>query len=334
MTPAIPLIELPGEADLAAGRVDPALLADLDSALQTSGFLLLSGHGIPQALADGLRAQALTFFRAPAEAKQPLRAPVGGRGWIAYGDEANAGAEGIETPPDRKESYTIGAQTPTGDPALDAVWFPPNVYPSALPELQADAERWTGLAKAAADRLLALMALALGEPADLFTRHTDRSSWGLNLNWYPALEAGHPSLPGQYRIGAHTDFGTVTLLDRQTGRGGLQVDLPGTGWVDVPYVPGALTINVGDLLARWTGDRWRSTRHRVLMPPSEVPTEELVSLVFFYETNVGTHVETLPPPLSTRQYPPVSSHDFLADKMAAITVPTATPAPPTPAGAS
>ena len=72
-------------------------------------------------------------------------------------------------------------------------------------------------------------------------------------------------------VGAHSDFGVVTLLDRQPGYGGLQIQLLDGTWVDAPYVEGTLTINIGDLLARWTGDRWRSTVHRVLPPSDQAP---------------------------------------------------------------
>ena len=66
-----------------------------------------------------------------------------------------------------------------------------------------------------------------------------------------------------------------------------------------PYDPEAFTINIGDLMARWTGDRWRSGRHRVLPPPSDAPAEELMSLVYFYECDPRTTVESVPAPTGT-----------------------------------
>ncbi len=112
-------------------------------------------------------------------------------------------------------------------------------------------------------------------------------TWTFNINRYPPLtEVGQPA-DGQFRIGPHTDFGTVTVLDREPGAGGLQVfvtaaddpDGPGV-WQDAPYDPDALTVNIGDLLAHWTGLRWSSGRHRVLPPQAAHPDEELMSLVF------------------------------------------------------
>ena len=94
-----------------------------------------------------------------------------------------------------------------------------------------------------------------------------------NINRYPPLSATGPAKEGQYRVAPHTDWGILTILDRQPGYGGLQVQaLVGT-WAASPYVPGAFTVNVADLLSRWTGGRWRSTRHRVLPPPEQHRTK-------------------------------------------------------------
>ena len=133
-------------------------------------------------------------------------------------------------------------------------------------------------------------------------------------------QTGEPA-PDQFRIGPHTDFGTVTILDREPGRGGLQVWTQDGGWADAPYHPDALTINTGDLLARWSGDRWRSNRHRVLPPQAEAPDEDLVSLVYFYEADHDSVVHALRPPIGRpNDYPPVVASDFLRERLDAITV--------------
>ena len=153
-----------------------------------------------------------------------------------------------------------------------------------------------------------LCAAALGLERDFFTRHTGHATHTMNINWYPPMAvAGQPE-PGQFRIGPHTDFGTVTVLDREPGRGGLQVWTEQDGWEDAPYVPGAFTINTGDLLARWSGGRWKSNRHRVLPPQAEAPDEDLVSLVYFYEADHDAVIESLRPPIGRpNDYAPVVS---------------------------
>lgn len=320
MAMPIPALELPDEAALVDGMIDAGLLRAVDDALQSSGFLLINDPTMPRGLAANVRAAAHEFFRLPLETKERFRSQVGGRGWLPFGVEANGYAEGLATPPDRKESFSVGPGTRTGNAAVDKLWFAPNVWPEAVPALESLVTSWSDHAHGIADRLLMLMALSVGGPVDLFTRHTQQPSWSVNLNWYPAFTSSHLSVPGQYRIGPHTDFGTVTVLDRERGAGGLQVHMGKDGWVDVPYVPGGLTVNIGDLLARWTGDRWRSTRHRVLPPDPSAPEEELLSLVFFYEADPSSRVETLPPPLSRTMYEPVTSGDYILDRLRTITV--------------
>ncbi|HEX2804902.1 MAG TPA: 2OG-Fe(II) oxygenase family protein, partial [Kineosporiaceae bacterium] len=126
--------------------------------------------------------------------------------------------------------------------------------------------------------------------------------------------------PEQFRIGPHTDFGTLTLLDRQPGAGGLQVFTGDGDWVDAPFHPEALTVNVGDLLARWTGDRWTSARHRVLPPQPQAANEDLTSLVYFHECDHDALVESMPPPIGHRRYTPVYAADYLEEQYRAISL--------------
>jgi isopenicillin N synthase-like dioxygenase len=296
------------------------IAATVDEALRTAGFLLVTGHGVDPALRSGIREAARAFFRLPPAAKEPYAVKVGGRGWLGPGAEANGYAEGTETPPDLKESWSFAAEEPTGDPETDAEWFLPNVWPAEAPELHALVTDYLGRMRVLSDQLLELLAVALGRPDDFFTRHTAHPTWGFNINWYPGTDVVGEPQPGQFRIGPHTDFGTVTVLDRQQGRGGLQVFTDEHGWEDAPYDPEAFTINIGDLMARWTGDRWRSGRHRVLPPPADVPAEELMSLVYFYECDPGTLVEPVPAPVGRVAYEPVDSHTYLRAKLDSITV--------------
>ncbi|MGV9880490.1 isopenicillin N synthase family dioxygenase [Streptomyces sp. NPDC003006] len=280
----------------------------VDAALRTAGFLLVTGHGVDPGLRAAIRESARGFFHLPAGAKRPYAVQVGGRGWLGPGAEANSYAEGTAAPPDLKESLSFAADEPTGNAAVDAEWFAPNTWPAEAPELRALVETYLREMRSLSDRLLALLGVALGEDDDFFTRHTGHPTWGFNINWYPGTErVGEPE-PGQFRIGPHTDFGTVTVLDRQAGKGGLQVFTDEGGWEDAPFDPDAFTINIGDLMAHWTDGRWRSGRHRVLPPPPDAPAEELTSLVYFYECDPGTDVRG------------VDSHTYLRGQLDAITV--------------
>jgi isopenicillin N synthase-like dioxygenase len=317
--PRVPTIDLrpwfSGDAEARA-----RIAATVDEALQSAGFLLVTGHGVDPALRSGIRDAARAFFHLPPAVKEAYSVKVGSRGWLGPGAEANAYADGIETPPDLKESWSLAADEPTGDPEIDEEWFRPNVWPAEAPELHAMVTEYLGRMRVLSDQLLELLAAALGRPADFFTSHTGHPTWGFNINWYPGTDiVGEPE-PGQFRIGPHTDFGTVTVLDRQHGKGGLQVFTDEGGWEDAPYDPEAFTINIGDLMARWTGDRWRSGRHRVLPPPSDAPAEELMSLVYFYECDTRTLVESLPAPTGRVTYEPVDSHTYLRAKLDSISV--------------
>lgn len=317
--PRIPTIDLrPWLSGDAQARRETA--ATVDAALRAAGFLLVTGHGMDPALRTAIRDAARGFFRLPAAVKEPYAVKVGGRGWLGPGAEANGCAEGTQTPPDLKESLSFAAEDPTGDAEIDAEWFLPNTWPREAPELRALVTEYLAQMRTLSDRLLELLGAALGEPEDFFTRHTTHPTWGFNINWYPGTEVVGEPQPGQFRIGPHTDFGTVTVLDRQAGKGGLQIFTDDGGWEDAPYDPGAFTINIGDLMARWTGDRWRSGRHRVLPPPSDVPAEELMSLVYFYECDPRTTVESVPSPTGRVTHEPVDSHTYLRAKLDAISV--------------
>ncbi|TXS30892.1 isopenicillin N synthase family oxygenase [Streptomyces sp. ms191] len=294
----VPTVDLTGDPEEQRAAVDRAL--------REAGFLLVTGHGIDPVLRADIREAARAFFRLPSAAKEPYAVRVGGRGWLGPGAEANGYAEGTATPPDLKESLSFAAEEPTGNPAVDAEWFLPNTWPAEVPELRPLVETYLRQMRALSDRILDRLGPALGEDTDFFTRHTGHPTFGFNINWYPGREQTGEPEPGQFRIGPHTDFGTVTVLDRQAGRGGLQVFTDDGGWQDAPYDPDALTINIGDLMASWTGGRWRSGRHRVLPPPADAPAEELMSLVYFYECDPGTTIHG------------IESHAYLRDRLDAI----------------
>ncbi|MET0132809.1 MAG: 2-oxoglutarate and iron-dependent oxygenase domain-containing protein [Kibdelosporangium sp.] len=297
-----------------------AVAAEVDRALQDSGFLLITGHGVPASLRADTRARAREFFALPTDVKERYAVTVGGRGWLPPGAEANAYSEGTETPPDLKESYSVGAEHQVGDPEIDAFWFAPNVWPAEIPSLADTSREYMARMRALSDELLTVFAVALELPDRHFTQHTGHPTYTFNINWYPPLtQVGDPR-DGQFRIGPHTDFGTVTVLDREAGLGGLQVFTKDGEWEDAPFAPDAFTVNIGDLMARWTGDRWRSTRHRVLPPPASAPDEDLVSLIFFYETDHDARITSLGPPVGRTDYPEVVAADYLREKLDSITV--------------
>lgn len=305
----------------AGGAEADAVAAEVDEGLQRAGFILVTGHGVDPALAAAVRAASRRFFAQSDAVKQSYSVPVGGHGWIGPGAEANGYAEGTETPPDLKESYSLGAETATGDAAVDRIWFAPNVWPSEVPELEALVSEYTCAVRKVSDDLLALFSYALGLSENPWEALASRPTWTMNINHYPPMTVVGQPEPGQFRIGPHTDFGTVTVLDREPGAGGLQVYSDAGGWEDAPYDPGALTVNIGDLLEYWSGRRWPSGRHRVLPPQPEAPEEDLVSLIYFYEANHDSLVRPLDPPVGrVAGLEPVTTAAFIKERLDAITV--------------
>ncbi|MFJ2772004.1 isopenicillin N synthase family dioxygenase [Streptomyces sp. NPDC087300] len=317
----IPVIDLsPWYADPHGGTETAAArrqLADrVDRALRATGFLLVTGPGTDPALAGQVRSAASEFFHLPPAVKERYAQHAGRRGWVGRERVTVGRSEGTETPPDLLEVWSCAADSGGGPGRTRRL---PLRWPGTeVPALRPLVAEYTARMRALADTALEVMATALDRPVDFFTRHTGRPNWDFTVNWYPAADETGPAAPGQFRIGPHTDFGLLTLLDRQTGKGGLQVHDERSGWRDAPYEPGAVTLNIGDLMARWSGDRWRSGRHRVLPPPADAPQEELTSLVYFHACAPDTSIASLPAPVGRTAYPAVRAGDYLHAKMRSI----------------
>jgi isopenicillin N synthase-like dioxygenase len=325
-TSAVPVIDLaPWFAGSVEGRAEVA--REVDRALCEIGFLLVVNHGVEDALRDQVRAASRTFFELPPKTKQRYRTKVGTdswmpRGWTPMGAEANANSdEGVSAPPDLKESFDVACYQPTGNPAVDREWFTDNLWPDdEVPAYRPAVSEYVARMHRLVDQLLEIAALALGLPADGFLSHARHPTWSFYTHWYPALHhVGEPE-PGQLRIGSHTDFGTFTILDRQQGMGGLQVMGKDGEWADAPWVESAFTINIGDMMARWSGDRWLSNRHRVLAPDARAPEEDLMSLVYFHEADPTAVLHSVPPPVGKVLHEPVVAGEYLRAKLAAIAV--------------
>ena len=135
-------------------------------------------------------------------------------------------------------------------------------------------------------------ALALDQPEDYFADRIDRHITNSSVIHYPP----QPSTPtaGEARAGAHSDLGSLTIIYSDTDIGGIEVLTRDDGWFRVPRVPGALTVNLGDLMAEWTNDRWVSTSHRVVNPPRAQADRARLSLCFFHQPNYDARIECIP----------------------------------------
>ena len=310
-TPDIPLLDIAAWRD--GGESQRArLAARMDQALRQSGFLLIENHGVPAGLRGSHPRGGEPVLRPSGRAEEPVRHPgrrarldpAGRRGERLLRRGRRPGPRGHEGEhhqrpglPDRRRR------------TIDAAWFTPNVWPDECPDLAALAGEFTGQVRELYYDLLRMSAVALGLADDFFVAHVRRGPHTFNINRYPPLSLTGPAKEGQYRVAPHTDWGILTILDRQPGYGGLQVQAIDGSWADAPYVPDAFTVNVADLLSRWTGERWRSTRHRVLPPPDQAPEEELISLIVFLEAEVDTVIK---PVAGNRELAPVVAGEWLA----------------------
>lgn len=312
----VPVIDL---APYREGRDKMAVARSVDRACREIGFLVIGNHGVSPALIARTRAVGRAFFDLPLDEKQRVArpAPHVARGYIGMEEESvGRSRDPNATAGDLNESLMIGPVDPPG-PAYAAAGgphFAPNLWPDQPADLR---PAWTEYYRAMgtlAETLMRIFALALGREERHFDPLVDRHISRLRVRNYPAPTA--TPVPGQIRAGAHSDYGSLTILCTEDRAGGLQVCNAHEDWVDVPILPDTLIVNIGDLLARWTNDTWVSTLHRVVNPPAGAGEgSRRQSLVFFHNPNYDAAVESLVP--GEAKYPPTTSGAHLARLFAA-----------------
>jgi isopenicillin N synthase-like dioxygenase len=155
--------------------------------------------------------------------------------------------------------------------------------------------------------LTRITTLDLGLEEHFFDDKIHRHITAMRLNFYPDVKG--PSKPGQLRSGEHTDYGLLTILNGENLPGGLQVKTRGGAWIDVVTDPNSFVVNIGDLLMRWTNDRWVSNVHRVATPPGNAGGAKRLSMAFFYHPNYDALIECAAPS-GQAKYTPVLSGEY------------------------
>jgi isopenicillin N synthase-like dioxygenase len=300
-----------------------AIGGEVDAVCRSTGFLSLINHGVAEPTIAALWSQAEAFFALPDDAKLRAKAPYPGYpyGYLPPLAEALARSKGVESPPDLKESFNGGPErVPPGldDPEALAFCYAETIWPDTPDGFKDAWLTYYRAIEALAARVMKVFAVALGLPETHFAPFLDAPISALRALNYPAL--ARPPAPGQIRAGAHTDYGSLTILLPQPGSRGLEIFSAGR-WIEVPPTPGAFVINIGDLMARWTNDRWVSTLHRVVIP-EDGGAERRQSLAFFHQPNWSAFIETLPvclAPGESPKYAGVRSGPYLMSKFQSTT---------------
>ncbi len=309
----IPIIDL-SEALNGGLASRQAIARKIDGNCREVGFFTIVGHGVPSSIRDALRSRAHAFFALPLEEKCKTIHPVPGmpRGYRAQGIESLAQANAGLAPPDLKEFYHFSRESWPDEPYYTGVegrrYFIRNLWPSEPAGFAATASAYYAEMENLAAFMMRLTALALDLDEHFFVDKIDRHVSAMRLNFYPE-QTTTPKM-GQLRAGAHTDYGAFTILNGENVPGGLQVLAKDGHWIDVETDPETFVVNIGDLLMRWTNDRWVSNTHRVVNPPASIAARaKRLSIAFFQQPNYDALIECIAPP-GHAKYPPVMSGEY------------------------
>jgi len=276
---SLPVIDL---TPLGSPGGEAAVAAAIRAACEGPGFFYVRGHGVPAPVIEAAVAAARRFFHLPAEVKRNTRANMLHRGWHAAGGALMQGAK----KPDLKEFYSMGLDLPADHPAVLAgeKLRGPNQWPAELPEMRPAMEAYFAAIGACGARLLRAVAISLGLDGDFFAPHYRLPLQRTQAIFYPPQP---PDDADQFGLAAHTDFGCITLL-WQDDSGGLEVRERQSGaWIAAPPLPETLVVNVGDLLGRWSNDRFASTPHRV----RNLSGHERMSIATFFDPDFAAPID-------------------------------------------
>ena len=285
-------------------------------AFESVGFAVITGHGIPENLVEELYDATTSFFAESLDTKLTYSPPEASksRGYLPMGMESVAKTLKGETPPDLCEALVFGAPHHEGEQGHTPNYYPET--PTALAGLVSDYTTEVLKLNAA---LMRLSALALELDEDYFAPMYVDPSLTLRFVNYP--DQSSEPLPGQLRYGEHHDYGAITILRQDAAPGGLEVQGLDGQWYEARVVPNSFVINVGDLLSRWTNDRWRSTLHRVSNPARTLTgSTRRLSMVAFTGPANDTVVNALPSCVSDTQpakYDSVVAGDYIMAKIRA-----------------
>jgi isopenicillin N synthase-like dioxygenase len=305
----------------ADGNAKRGVARQVAAACEEVGFLVIEGHGVEQAMVDEVFATAAAFYDQPDAVKEIYRpdSSASARGYHRLGSKNLAKTLGYNNPPDLREQFYLG---PLVDRAGAFAHLPgaaplygPNIWPATPARYRPVFTRYYQTLEALGARLMRIFAVALDMDEGFFDDKIDRHFSTLPANNYPALD--YDPLPDQVRCGEHTDFGSLTILAVSGRVSGLQIKLRDGAAAG----PGQFIINIGDMMQRWTNDRWLSNVHRVVNPPREGRlASRRMSIGYFLHPNYDADISALPSCVDGShpvRYPPVMAGELMRRKLEA-----------------
>ena len=309
MSASLPLIDFSNFATASTAK-RLAIGQEIGAAARDVGFFYLTGHAIDPDLTEAAFAASAAFFALPQadKASIAIENSTCHRGWFRIGGEvldAERQPQG-----DYKEGVKIGRDLSPEHPRVKAnvPLHGPNQWPK-LAGWQATMRAYYDACECVSRQLMEGFALSLGLDADYFSPQLTLPMATLGPLYYPPLSGTDDGLSA----GAHTDFGCLTLLAQRHIAGLEILDKQGV-WQGIPVLDGALVVNIGDMLARWSNDLYASTQHRVINKSREAR----YSLAFFFDPDPDADLSPLPgclAPGNQANYPPATCLSHLLHKI-------------------
>ena len=309
--------------DISRGRSEVARA--VARAVEEIGFLVVAGHAVPAATIEAIRAAARKMFSWPEPEKTAFSDGAGtlNRGYTPFRSEFNGSTRTDRAPADLREGFIFGPFDLPDDPYYTAAEagfaYQDNIWPAGADDTVAAFKAYYRALEALNVQLLGIFADSLGLREGFFLDKFDRHASTVRVLHYPAQS--EPPEEGQLRCGAHTDFGSHTILLADDSPGGLQVRGRNGGWIDVIPPADSFIVNIGDLMMTWTNDRWLSNLHRVANPPAGAGTGRL-SIAFFAHPNHDATIEcieTCKRPGEAALHPPVRAGEYRRRQVTTIT---------------
>jgi len=319
-SPAIPSINL-GAFLNGTDEEQQAIAEKVDEICRSIGFLIVEQHGVPGDIVDKAWSTTRAFFDLPLEQKLKSKShdPLCPRGYFPLAAEALARSLGVDTPPDIKESLGIGPLRAPPHAIFDDEFefhYGDNLWPVKPAGLRETHTSYFNAMEVLGSQVLRLFAAALRLPHDYFERFHTYPMCALRCLNYPVPD--HSQLTDQKGAGEHSDYGSITILKADPDVAGLEIKLPSGRWAAAPLVKSAFIVNIGDMMARWTNDRWVSTVHRVNCPGvGQGGANRRQSMAFFHNTNYDAEIECIPTCLEVgqkRKYASVRAGNYLTDR--------------------